>query len=173
MRFIKRLVILGVVLFGGLWFYGRSLPREHVATSTIVLVAPADSVWKLIRNFPTHTAWWDDVKSVKRITGRPRESWEEDMGIAGTIQMEVTREAVGRQLVVTILNETQQDWGGSWTYDVTTTGAGCEVTITETGWVEAPIFRVVAKFRGEHRTIDSVLRALSDNFGEMASPRHG
>ena len=173
MRFLKRLLIVVLVLAGGVWLYGRSIPREHVASSTVTLVASSDTVWKLIRNFSSQPEWWSEMKGVTRITGRPRESWEEDMGPTGTIQVEVTSEVAGRQLVVTILNEKQQDWGGVWTYDVMTTGAGTEVTITEEGWVEQPFFRVVSKFMGRHRTIDSLLRALSDNFGEVASPRHG
>ena len=173
MRFLKRLLIVVLLLAGGVWLYGRSLPREHVASSTVTLVASSDTVWKLIRNIKSQPEWWDDVKSVTRMTGRAKESWEEDMGPAGKIQVEVSSEVAGRQLVVTILNETQQDWGGVWRYDVATTGAGTEVTITEQGWVQSPFFRVVSKFMGKHRTIDSLLRALSDNFGEIASPRHG
>jgi len=172
-RFLKRLFIVVLLLAGGVWLYGRSLPREHVASSTVTLVASSDTVWTLLRNFQSHPEWWSNVKSVTKMTGRRRESWEEDMGPAGIIQIEVTSEVTGRQLVTTILNETQQDWGGVWTYDVVTTGAGTEVTITEEGWVQSPFFRVISKFTGKHRTIDSVLRALSDNFGEVASPRHG
>ena len=173
MRFLKRLLIVGLVLAGGVWLYGRSLPREHRASSTVTLVASSDTVWKLIRNFSSHSEWWTNVKDATRLTGRPRESWEENMGPAGIIQLEVTSEVAGRKLVVTILNETQQDWGGVWTYDVVSTGAGTEVTITEDGWVASPFFRVVSKFMGRHRTIDSLLRALSDNFGEVATPRRG
>lgn len=173
MKFLKRLLILAVLVVGGLWLYGRSLPREHVASSTVTLVAPADSVYKLLRNFSAHPAWWSDVKSSTRIQGRSKETWEEDMGPAGTIQMEISREVVGRQFVATILNETQQDWGGEWTYDIVTTGAGTEVTITETGWVESPLFRVGAKLMGKYRTIDGLLRSLADHFGEVATPRHG
>lgn len=173
MRFLKRLLIISLVLAGVLWLYGRSLPREHVASSTITLLAPADTVWKLVRNFQGHPEWWNDVKRVSRLEGRGGEAWEEDMGPSGMIQFKVTREVPGRQLVVTILNETQQDWGGVWTYDVVTTGAGTSVTITEEGWIESPFFRVVSKLTGQYRTIDSLLRSLGAQFGEISTPRHG
>ena len=173
MKFLKRLLILLVIVIAGLYLYGRSIPREHTASSTVTLVAPADSVYKVVRNFGAHPTWWTDVKSSTRIDGKPRESWEQNMGPGGIIQMEITREVVGRQFVVTILNDTQQDWGGTWTYDIVTTGAGTEVTITEEGWVESPFFRVVAKMMGKYRTIDSLLRSLANHFGEVATPRHG
>ena len=173
MKFLKRVFILAIVLGAGLYFYGRSIPRDHVASSTVTLVAPADSVYKLLRNFSAHPAWWSAVKSSTRLQGRKRESWEQNMGARGVIRMEVTREVVGRQFVVTTLNETQQDWGGVWTYDIVTTAAGTEVTVTETGWVESPFYRVAAKFMGRFRTIDGMLRSLAAHFGEVATPRHG
>jgi hypothetical protein len=172
-KFLKRLLILVIVLAAGVYLYGRSLPREHVASSTVTLIAPADSVYRVLRNFGAHPTWWSDVKSSTRIDGKPRESWEENMGPAGLVRMEITREVVGRQFITTILNDTQQDWGGTWTYDIVTTGAGTEVTITESGWVETPFYRVGSKLMGKYRTIDSMLRSLANHFGEVATPRHG
>ncbi len=53
------------------------------------------------------------------------------------------------------------------------TAAGTEVTVTEEGWVEPALFRVVMKLRGgAHKTIDGYLRSLGAHFGETVSPRH-
>lgn len=171
MRFLKRLIIIALVLVGGLYLYGRSLPREHTVASTITIVAPPDSVYAVIRDIAGTAAWWNDVKSVTRLVGKPRESWEQDMGASGKVQLEVSAVSPPRQMVTTILNDDQQDWGGSWIYEVASTAAGTEVTISEEGWVESPLFRVVAKLRGHHRTMDSYLSSLAARFGETASPR--
>jgi uncharacterized protein YndB with AHSA1/START domain len=172
MRFLKRLIIIALVLVGGLYLYGRSLPREHSVASTITLVAPVDSVYAVIRDIGGTAAWWNDVKSVSRITGRPRESWEQDMGPSGKVRLEVSAVSPPRLLMTTILNDEQQDWGGTWAYEVASTAAGTEVTIIEEGWVATPLFRVVAKLMGHHRTMDSYLSSLAARFGETASPRH-
>ncbi len=173
MRFLKKLIILALVAFAGLYFYGRSLPREHRASSTITLVARADTVYRVIRNVRSAATWWTDVKAVRPLAGKPRESWEEDMGASGKVQIEITSENPGSRLVTTILNDDQQDWGGRWIYTVNSSAAGTEVTITEDGWVAKPLYRVVAKLLGHHRTIDSYLNSLAAYFGEVGSPRHG
>lgn len=172
MGFVKKLVIIAIVIVGGLYLWGRSLPREHSSASTITLVARPDTVYAVIRNIRGTANWWSDVQAVTPVVGKPRESWEQDMGSMGKLRIEVTSAVPGSQLVTTILNDDQQDWGGTWTYEVTTTGSGTEVRITEDGWVAAPFFRVFSKLMGPHRTMDSYLSSLAAHFGEVASPRH-
>jgi len=174
MKFLIKLVLVVVVLvIGGTYLYGRRLPREHVVTSTLVLVAPADTVFKLIRNIEASPTWWNAVVAVERIKGAPKESWKEDMGAMGSIEVEISSVSPPREMVVTILNAEKQGWGGTWYYEVLDTPSGTEVTITEEGWVDSPIFRTVMQLRGKHRTIDSFLSSLGAHFGESATPRHG
>lgn len=174
MKFLIKLILVGAFLvIGGAFLYGRRLPREHVVTSTLVLVAPADTVFKLIRNIEASPKWWNDVVSVERIKGAPRESWKEDMGAMGSIEIEITSVSPPREMVVNILNAEEQGWGGTWYYEVRDTPSGTEVTITEEGFVDSPIFRALMQLRGKHRTIDSYLSSLGSHFGESATPRHG
>lgn len=170
---IKFVLVLAVLALGGAYLYGRGLPREHVVSSSIVLVTRADTVFELMRNIEATPGWWSDVKSVERIAGASRESWREDLGASGSIEIEVARVVPGRSMQVTILNGDTQGWGGTWYYEVNDTPSGTEVTITEEGFVNSPIFRTVMKLRGKHRTIDSYLSSLGAHFGEMVSPRHG
>lgn len=174
LRFLLKLALVGGLLLGVAWYYGRTQPREHRASSTITLVAPADTVWAVVRNIGESDEWWDDVRSVRRLLDKPRESWEQDMGMVGKVRISVTSEVWGERLVTTILNDEQQDWGGRWTYTITRSAAGTEVTITEDGWVEKPLFRVVARLMGSpYRTMDSFLRSLGAHFGEVVTPQHG
>lgn len=170
---LKFLIVLGVLVVGGAWIYGRGLPREHMVSSSVILTASPDSVYNLIRNVQGTPAWWSDMKTATRLKGYPRETWAEDMGAAGVMNIEITSAVPGRLLVTTIVDDEAQGWGGVWTYEISATGAGTEVLITEEGYVDSPIFRVVMKLRGKHRTIESYLRALGAHFGEMVSPRRG
>jgi len=70
MKFFIKLVMVGMfVVLGGAYLYGRRLPREHVVTSSIVLVTQADTVFRLMRNIEASPSWWSDVKAVERIAG--------------------------------------------------------------------------------------------------------
>lgn len=173
MRSLLKLALTVGALFGAAWFYGSRQPREYVASSSIVLVAQPAAVWPLVRDIERTQSWWSDVMAVRRLTGRPRESWEQDMGRHGKVRFEVTSEISGERLTTTILNDEQLDWGGTWTYHVRATAAGTEVRIVERGWVEKPLDRVLAKLRGgPHRALDSYLRSLGAYFGETVTPRH-
>lgn len=173
MRFLIKLVIFGGIVAGGLWFYGSTLPREHKASSSITLVATPEQVYAAARDIAQTPTWWRDVNAVRPLKGKRRESWEQEMKGAGPVQIEITSFVENQRLVTTILNDDQQDWGGRWTYAIVRTASGTEVTITETGWIEPPLYRVVMKVRGgPHRTLDSYLRSLGAKFGEIVTPRH-
>jgi hypothetical protein len=174
MKFLIKLVMVGMFLvLGGAYLYGRRLPREHVVTSSIVLVAPADTVFKLMRNIAASPEWWSDVKSVERISGLSGEAWRQDLGPSGSIEVEVGNVIPGRSMEISILNAEEQGWGGVWYYEVINSPSGTEVILTEEGWVDSPIFRTLMQLRGKYRTIDSYLSSLGAHFGESATPRHG
>lgn len=173
MKFLIKLVMFVIiVVIGGAYLYGSRLPREHTVTSNLLLVAPADTVFKVIRNIEASPSWWDAVIGVERIKGASKESWRQDMGQIGSIEVEVSKVGPGRRMEVSIRNAEAQGWGGTWYYEVRDTPAGTEVTVTEEGWVEHPVYRTLMKLRGKHRTIDSFLMSLGSHFGESAMPRH-
>jgi uncharacterized protein YndB with AHSA1/START domain len=174
MKFLIKLVLVVMFLaIGGAYVHGRGLPREHVVTSSITLVVPPDTVFRLIRNIGAQRDWWSSVKSVERIQGAPRESWRQVMGFGGgTIETEIGSVVPGHSMEVRILNAEEQGWGGTWYYEVRTSAAGTEVLITEEGFIESPVFRTIMKVRGKYRTIDSYLISLGGHFGEPSTPRH-
>ena len=174
---MKKLLIVAVLVIGGVWFYGRSLPREHHVKSTVTVVANPDTVWRMVRSIGSSHTWWDDVKSTRPITGR-RETWEQNMGPQGLVTVEVKSVTDGQRLVTEIVpNEEASDsklsWGGTWTYRVFQTSSGTAVEITEDGFADPPFTRIYMKLRGRYRTVDSYLSSLAAHFGEQTSPRHG
>ena len=175
---MKKFILLIVVIGGGLWFYGRSLPREHTVTSSVTITtAKVDTVFSVVRLIGNQAMWWSDVRSVRRIVGRPRETFEQNMLVGGLVSVEVTSiTPPGRMVTTIVANQESEDeamgWGGRWRYEVFDSSAGTEVVITEEGWVDPPLFRVYMKLRGQYRTVDSFLSSLAAHFGEMTSPRH-
>lgn len=169
----KLLLFLAIVIGGGGWLYGRTLPREHVVTSTITLVAPVDTVWEVIRDLGRTPEWWSDMKSAQRIPGRSRESYELNMGLAGILRAQVTRSTPQRNLLLTILDDEGKGWGGSWSFDIGATGSGTEVMLIEEGFVDSPYLRVFVKMMGRRRAMESYLRSLGAHFGEVVNPRRG
>lgn len=176
---MKKFIILIVIVVGSVWYYGRGLPREHTVKSSIIITsAKVDSVFTLVRRIGNQASWWSDVRSVRPLIGRPRESWEQNMLVGGLVAVEVTSITPPGKMVTTIIpdQESEDDvmkWGGTWRYEVFDSSAGTEVVITEVGWVDPPLYRVYMKMRGEYRTVDSFLTSLAAHFGESATPIHG
>ena len=64
-----------------------------------------------------------------------------------------------------------KSFGGTWTYEITSTASGCEFTITERGEIYNPIFRVFARFAfGYTATMETYLKQLGTKFGEVVEP---
>ncbi len=172
MKFLKRVVILLVVLVACVYVVGRRMPREHTVSSRVQLTAPRDSVWAVLRNFGDYPKWHSDFKSSVR--GRPRgghEVWVQDVG-GMTMSVELIQVRPPSLLVSEIITDEKSQWGGVWTYELASTGIGTEVTITEAGWIKSPFFRVMMKVMGTHSTMDGVLKHLGARFGEMVRPEH-
>lgn len=172
MKFLKRAVIVLVALVACVYVVGLRIPREHTVSSRIQLTAPRDSVWAALRNFGDYPKWHPDFRS--SVPGERRnghEVWVQDVG-GMTMSVEFLEIRPPSYLVTEIITDEKSQWGGVWTYDLVATGAGTEVTITETGWVKSPFFRVIMKVMGTHSTMDGVLKNLGAKFGEMVTPEH-
>jgi len=175
---VKKFLFFVALIAGGIWYYGSTLPREHTIKSTIVITtAQVDTVYLVMRRMGNYAQWWSDVRSVRPLTGRRKESWEQNTVAAGLITQEVTSATPPNRMTTTIIPneealEGEMKWGGTWKYYVFQGASGTQVEITETGWVESPFYRVFMKLRGEYRTVDSYLTSLAAHFGEMSTPRH-
>jgi uncharacterized protein YndB with AHSA1/START domain len=170
----KVLIILGVLAALTLLMaaVGFSLPREHRATSTIVLQAPPEQVWDLVRNPGALQGTWSELESARRLPDRDgKELWEQRAG--GFDMRLIVEEAVpSTRLVTRIDAEEDAVFGGTWTYELSTEGGDTRLSVTENGWVGNPLFRVMMHAMGIHRTLDGYLAALATKLGEDTRPAH-
>ena len=152
---------------------GAMQPRDHVATMTATIAAPANTVWAALTEVAAYPTWRTGLKSVDVLSkpGAPL-SWRETTSQG---PMTFTAEAFEppKRMVARIMDE-GQPFGGAWEYAVSADSADAgktRVTITERGWVSNPIFRFVSRFMmGHYSTLDTYLRALSRKFGAEVAP---
>jgi len=151
---------------------GLLLPRDHVASVTIDVAAPADRVWLVVSDFGGTAAWRSDVTAVRlepAADGVARRFTESSSH--GDITFEVVRQDPPGTQVVRIVDD-NQPFGGTWTWALEPAGAGTRLTITEAGFVKNPIFRTMgALFFSPTTTMEAYLRALARHLGEVAEPR--
>ena len=171
------LVIVGglVALVVIVLVVGALLPRDHVAGSSVVLRQPADSVWRAVRDVAGVTSWWPDVVSSQRVADSAgREIWEQKLKNGFAMRLIVTEDVPPRRLVMTIDASADAPFGGRWTYELSPADGGTRLAVTEAGYVNNPLFRVMSRFVfGYHATQDGYLKALGKKLGADVQPVHG
>jgi len=167
------LIILGslIAIVVAITVVGILIPRTHVASSSLRLPQPADTVWAMVRNVESYPDWWSYAEAVS--TGAEGMTYTLLDRHGQRITYEVVLSDPPRRFEMRIADE-DLPFGGSWTYEVEADGAGSRVTITENGVVKNPLFRFMARFVfGYHATIESYLAALADHFGVAAAIERG
>jgi len=164
------LVVLIVVAVAIIALIGASLPKEHVASRSILLHKAPAEVYGVVRDFSSAPRWRTDLKQVEvKVQPDGRVHFRED-GKQGAVSFEVVEDIPAQRMVTRIL-DTNLGYSGSWTYVFATEGAGTRLTITENGVVSNVIFRFLSKYAfGHTATIDTYLGALAKHFGEPAQP---
>lgn len=154
-----------VLLAGVLYLLGKSVPEEHTATSsTDVPVAPADA-FALIDNVSEHPQWNAKVTRVEMLedkNGMPQ--CRMHMGRNSFVLVR-TRHEPARLLERTIADD-NGPFGGTWLYQFTPKGSGCEIKLTETGRVKSPLPRAMMKYIfGYHMYLNAHLAAVNKKLG--------
>lgn len=164
-------VLVGLILL--VVFIGLLLPRNHVASVSAVIDAPADSVWSAITDVAAYPTWRKEVRSVELISRSPAPlSWREHAR-GGDLTFVVETVEPPRRFVSRIADE-NLPFGGAWEYVLAADGTDASrtrVTITERGYVPNPIFRFVSSvFLGHHSTLEGYVKALGRKFGADVAP---
>jgi len=160
------LVLLLVVI-------GLFLPRSHRATSALQISKSPAEVWAAIRDLGRVPEFWPEIKTAVRQPDRDgHEVWLQTMKNGFALPLVIEEDRPPTRLVTRIAIEGKAPFGGSWIYEVAESGGGTRVTLTEDGFVDNPLFRVISKLMGYHTTLDGYLKALARRFGESAQPTH-
>ena len=161
------LMTLGVLaaLVAVVTIVGLLLPAGHVASRSILLQKPRDSVWAVVTDYASQPSWRNDVTRVERVSdGAGGEVWREDGSEPLLLQ---TTESVAPSRLVRTIADTTLPFGGRWVYELEATpSGGTRVTVTEEGEVYNPIFRVVSRFMDPSATIRQYLTNLAARLGE-------
>lgn len=123
---------------------GYMLPKEHVAKRTAKFRKPPGDVYALISG---PQDW------------RPGSKDDPATAIVETIPA---------KRHVTRISDPSLPFGGTWTWELDpTTDGGCEVRLTEDGFVTNPVFRFISHFFiGHHSSMDTYLKHLAAKLGE-------
>ena len=161
-------VIGGLVLLAGIMaLIGSTLPKNHVASRSILLHRSPQEIYGLIRDFASAPKWRSDVKQIEIESP----IYFREVGKNGTINFELA-EDVPAQRMVTRIRDTDLGFGGQWTYTFAPENGGTRVTIREDGEVSNVLFRFMSRYVfGQTSTIDSYLTSLAKHFGEDAVPQ--
>jgi hypothetical protein len=147
---------------------GFLLPRDHVASSTVLVPAPPSAVYGAITDIRGLPTWRSELSSVEVLATEPLR-WRE-MSRFGPITFEQVK-ATPPSHFESRIADTTLAFGGSWSYALAAEGAGTRVTLTEHGVVYNPFFRFMSRIvLGHHRTQFSYLRALGRRFGADVTP---
>lgn len=156
-----------VVIVGAIYAVGSALPREHKVVRRLVLKGVSmEAVWARIGDAASTPAWRKSVSSVKRLADRDGHAvWAEVSGGEMAVY-ETSETAPPRLLVRKVVDQTM--YGGTWRIELATAGDdGVAVSVTEDGWVDAPVFRALARFVfGYASAAESYLSDLAASFGE-------
>jgi len=99
--------------------------------------------------------------------------WRQTLGSNAALTLVVAVEVPPQRLITQIDAPRGAPFGGFWVYELTPSGGGTRVTVTEQGWVANPLFRFLSRVVfGHYGTLDSYLTALGKRFGEDVMPVH-
>lgn len=149
------------------------IPRDHAVSVRARFERPTADVWQAITRIDEFTSWRPELSSVERrpdVLGHP--AWIE-YSKHRSVPFEVIESVAPRKLVARIADEHGRlSFGGTWTWTLRDLPHGCELTLTENGFITSPLFRVLAHFAfGHTRTLEDYLRGLGTKFGETTTPK--
>lgn len=145
---------------------GRLRPASHVASVTVRLAAPPESVYAVITDFGRVPEWFDQVAKAERLEDRDgRPAWRESYGGFEATSV-VTEQVPGRRVVREILPS--GPFHGSWTWELEPEGTGTRLVITERGTVDNAFFRGMMFFHDNTKTGRDYARALGRRLGVEA-----
>jgi ribosome-associated toxin RatA of RatAB toxin-antitoxin module len=140
---------------------GAALPVGHEASRSAILKGTVEDVYVLVSNVKDYPTWWPDVTRVDiLVEAADRTTFREHLSTGPVIMSVVESSPPSR--FVTKIDDPDQPFGGTWTFEITPSrsSGGTQLTITERGEIYNPIFRFLAHYVfGYTGTMESFLKA--------------
>lgn len=149
---IALFVLLGLVVLLAIvalvfHFAGSRMPREHRSVVTATFQAGRAAVWAAITDYAAMPSWWPAVKAVRteKLPDGTELTWNRDSH-GQEIPFRTGESRVNEKLVRIIAKE-DLPFGGTWTFALADApGGGTQLTLTEDGFINPPLFRAVAQW---------------------------
>jgi uncharacterized protein YndB with AHSA1/START domain len=148
------------VAMAALFTAGLFLPAEHTDTGRAVVSRPPETVWRVLTDLDGMPLWRSDVTAVERLPdlmGKP--AWRE-IGRHGVRVVEASQAEPPRRLVIQGATEGQPSLPIR-TFELVSTAAGTEVTVTERIASRNPFRRVLVRLSVPRPAIERFLRDLT------------
>lgn len=166
MKMLLYAVIALMAIVGLVALIGMFLERDHVVSRTRHFAAPREVAWSVIRDVARHSEWRSDVERVELVTDVGGKSGFRERGSHGAVLYAIDVDEAPAKLVTRIADDSLP-YGGTWTIEIRAVDGGCEVTITERGFVKNPIFRFLSKtVFSRAATMEKYLDALSKKLAQ-------
>ena len=167
------LVVVGsiAVLVAVVAVIGALLPKAHRASRWVVLKKTPREVYAVISDTANAPGWRHDLQKVEVLPPVHGLKCFRETGAHGAITYEVIEDRPGELFVSKIADE-NLPFGGQWTFEFASAGAGTRLRLTEEGEVRNVIFRFVARYIfGHAASIEGYLRNLGKKLGEPDEPQ--
>jgi len=167
------IVVIGIIaaLIIGLYFIGKSMPREHSATGERTYDVPVTKLWAVVTNVELYPHWRSDVRKVR---SRSMEgnvlSWKEIYDGEDVLPFVVAEVDSMKKWVVKI-DDSELPFGGTWTYTFEPVDGETKLTISEEGYVDNAFIRLLAGvFLNPNATIQRFLIDLEQPVEALNEP---
>jgi uncharacterized protein YndB with AHSA1/START domain len=156
------LVLIVVVVVG----VGYALPVKHEAWRNSTSRRPPAEVFAAITDYAKYPEWRAGVTRVE-VEGAPGAGQiVREHSSDGVIPYKVETFQPPARLVTRVL-DSDQPFGGTWTFELTPSDSGTDIVLTENGEIYNAVFRFMARYVfGYHATIDQYLEDLRKKLGD-------
>jgi hypothetical protein len=148
---------------------GMLLPVKHTAMRSANFKQSPQQVWDVIAGPPT---WRTEVQKYEELPPHDGHRMWREYGSQGQKMTYEAIESDPPHKLVTLIADPHLPFGGTWTYVITPTDGGSNLTITENGEVYNPIFRFVSRYiMGYNTTLERYFRALNAKLNAQSASK--
>ncbi len=143
MKIILYIIIFLAAVTGILYLAGLFIPVKHVASRSVIIKAPIDSVWATITDIPGQTTWRPGLKKIE-IVSAPGDSltWIEHPRTGQSLKLREKNKIPPTRYEIEIVPD--GPFSGYWIGELIETPEGVKFVSTEIGEIHNPIFRTLA-----------------------------